>query len=463
MKRALVLSLIFALGIGFGAFAGAFTGSWDTDVCVDFDVDGLMTFGSFFSTLYVDYAISGWVFGTNLVFTNDGLSQMWFDAAGNFGAFSFTTAIEFLPAAAQFEAWEGIVEVSIAGVNFYALFDMSMQYDDQDPPVATLDIGVGAAFGAIATAGDIDFGVEVQFGAGDGLYFVKLYGVQGAYGYYDGWQPCAAYSPYTLAGNGWAASCDPGFTGVDFYVAFPFTCLDIAIFAGFSCANGFDDVVVLLENIDIGAGWFNIDSMAITFQTSGKAICLDFDLTLGDAICVTPYLSIIATDGEYVADQAYTVDGIALNALTLTYNYNGVTFKAGEIFHHGWERESGWINAMTFCGIGEAYSWYFSPTGSIQYRSACAFRVPEGEGYIYPNEFFGISIDGDSCCGGGFDVDLYNFLYAGGDAGEFGIFGWVGSYAAVSVDIGTAFTIGASTTVSYNGMEELCFNFGFSW
>jgi hypothetical protein len=445
MKRALVLSLIFALGIGIAASAGAFTGSWNTTLCLEWDAD-VLEFGDFTSSLYVDYSLSGWVLGSNLVFRDAGLTQMWFDAAGNFGAFSFTSIIEFNPEAALFVGWENIVEVSIAGVNFYALFGLQL--------IEVGQVGVGAAFGAVATAGDIDFGVEVQFGAGDGLYFVKLYGVQGAYGHYDGWSYCPAYGFWTLGGINFAESCDPGFTGLDLYVAFPFTCLDIAVFAGFSCEQGFEDVVILLENIDIGAGWFNIDSLAITFQTSGKSICMDLDLTLGDAICVTPYLHLIS--GAEGAE--YEVQGISLDALTLTYNYNGVTFKAGEIFNPVWERESGWINAMTMCD-SMGYTWYFSNTGSITRNSGCAFAIGE----VYPNEFFGISIDGDSCCGGGFDVDLYNFLYAGGDAGEFGIFGWLGSYAAVSVDIGTAFTIGASTTVTYLGMESLCFNFGFSW
>ena len=94
-------------------------------------------------------------------------------------------------------------------------------------------------------------------------------------------------------------------------------------------------------------------------------------------------------------------------------------------------------------------------------RGRCGIRF--GEEGTYPNEFFGVSIDGDSCCGGGFDVDLYSFFYAGGDAGEFGIFGWVGSYAAVTVDIGTNFYVGASAQISWEEVESLCFSFGFSW
>jgi len=81
----------------------------------------------------------------------------------------------------------------------------------------------------------------------------------------------------------------------------------------------------------------------------------------------------------------------------------------------------------------------------------------------YLRKFFGLSIDGDSCCGGAYNVDIYNFFIAGGDPDEYGIFGWLGTYGEIEVGIGSNTTISAGAIVSFQGFEELHFDFGFSW
>ena len=467
MKKALVLSLL-VLGLGVAAYGGAFTGSWDTNLCIDWDAAGAVTFGPFESMLLVDYTVCDWTFGSNLYFNLTGLGQLWFDASGSLGAFSFATIIDFDVTGQAFLNWETVAQVSIAGVDFYGLFAMSS--GAAADPVYTY--GIGSALGILADVGDCTFGAEIQFGAGDHVYWTYLYGVLGWYGMYDGYQFCDFATVFTTAGIGTGTTCDPGFTGLNALVAFPFTCLDVVAIVDFSCLNGFEKACILLENIDLGAGWFKIDSMAICYnigQTPAKTVCVDFDLTLGDAICVTPYFDI-------VMDGTYVVDGIELTALMLTYNYNGVTFKAGEIFNHGWERESGYLHAWNVC-VQSDEMWYFTPTGDLTRREGygCAFRLlktPAVVGppavaatYWYPNEMFGVSIDGDSCCGGAYDVDLYNFFVADdqSDVNPFGIFGWFGTYAAVTIDIGTNTYIGGSLTVAHSGIEGLCFKFGFSW
>ena len=464
MKRALVLSLL-VLGLRVAAYGGAFTGSWDTNLCLSWAADGgvsdtVVSFDVFYSRLYIDYEVCDWVFGSNVIFDLTGIEYLWFDAAGSLGAFSFTSIIQFDPDAKSFMDWENIAEVSIAGVNFYGLFDMALGALGPD------DVRVGSAYGMLADVGDCTFGAEIRFGAGGHIYWAYVFGVQGWYGHSDGYELCPGYFLIT-AGNGTGADCNPGFTGLSLMVKFPFTCLDVIALADFSCLNGFDQVCFLLEQIDLGAGWFNIDTMSICYQTGSKSICVDLDLTLGDAVCVTPYFDIVTQTQSFTDGRAYLIDGIALNALTLTYNYNGVTFKAGEIFNHVWERESASVTAWDDCDKMNQY-WAFTPTGSItrftlpQYGLQCAFNVIDGDVTIYPNEMFGVSIDGDSCCGGAYDVDLYNFFMAGTEV-QYGIFGWVGTYAGLSVDIGTNTTIGASLTISYLGVESLCFNFSFGW
>jgi hypothetical protein len=485
MKKALVLSLL-VLSLGVAAYGGTFTGSWDTNFCVSWTTAGAVTFGPFESMLYVDYTVCDWTFGSNAYFGLGGLSSLWFDASGSLGAFSFAGIIEFSPADAAFVDAELVGQVSIAGVDFYALFAMSnLVYDDQDPYTWGLQpgtgVGVGAAYGLIADVGDCTFGAEINFGAGDHIYWAYFYGVLGWYGNYDGYQFCDFATVFTTGGfadND--LTCDLLFTGLSAMVEFPFTCLDVVAIADFSCTNGFEQICFLIRGLDIGVSWFDIDSLSICYfpavgeQTSGKTVCIDFDLTLGDAICVTPYFDI-------VMDGTYVVDGIELTALLLTYNYNGVTFKAGEIFNHGWERESEYLNAWNYCSQSNEM-WYFTPCGDLTRREGygCAFRwwdgvtmaphpyagiiagAPDVPVYIYPNEMFGVTIDGDSCCGGAFDVCLFNFFVADTTA-KYGIFGWLGSYASVTLDIGTQTYIGASLTISFEEIESFCFKFGFSW
>ncbi len=455
MKKALVLSLLI-LSLGVAAFgAGSFSGSWNTDLWLSWDGAGAVTLDSLYSLVMLDYTIGGWTFGSNVVFDLDGISYLWFDAGGAIGAFSFSSFLEFDPTASTFVTWENVAEISLGGMDLYGLFSIAQDGGD---------VGVGWAFGGIGEAGPATFGVEVDFGAGGGLYFAKLYGVMGAYGPSDGWTPCTGPSRYYYTNAGLFIgeyTCTQGFTGADIFVSWPFTCLDVTAFLSFSCDVGFSSLTFLFENVDLGIGWINIDSMSIEFQTGSKSICADFDLTFGDAVCVTPYLELVQ---DVTAGGAYLFDGIELNALMLNYNYNGVTFKAGEIFDNRWERESGWINTYTMCDSME-YSWYFSYTGDITRYTCSAFRLYDevAEEYIYPNEFFGLSIDGDSCCGGAYNVDIYNFFVAGGDPGEYGIFGWLGTYGGIELGIGSNTTISFGAIISYLGFEELHFDFGFTW
>jgi hypothetical protein len=311
---------------------------------------------------------------------------------------------------------------------------------------------IGSAFGLLADVGDCSFGVEARFGAGHHVYWVSFYGI-GWYMPYDGYQVCDFGPIYTGGYLDAGVDCTLTFTGLSLMVDFPIACLDVVALVDFNCDDGFQKACFLIRGLDLGAGWFDIDSLAICYQTAGKTLCIDFDLTLGDAICVTPYFDI-------VMDGTYIVDGIELAALMLTYNYNGVTFKAGEIFNHAWERESEYLNAWNQC-VQVDEEWYFTPCGSLtRYEGhGCAFYVQD----VYPNEMFGVTIDGDSCCGGSFDVCLYNFFVAGAADGAYGIFGWLGTYAQLTVDIGTQTYLGASLTISYEQIEKFCFKFGFGW
>ena len=98
MKKALVISLIMALGLGFAVTAQTWEGEWDTDIVI---VPAAATFAgfidSFDSDLNVNFLVGGWDFGMTADFSPVGLDGLGFTAEGALGAFNFSADIDFIP------------------------------------------------------------------------------------------------------------------------------------------------------------------------------------------------------------------------------------------------------------------------------------------------------------------------------------------------------------------------------
>lgn len=415
MKRALVLSLMI-VGLGVAGLAGTLGGGWNIDLALDPSDDSF----SVTSLLTVDYTLGGWTFGMNSVVTDvDGLDDLSFDVVGVMGAFTIVSFLDFDDT--DFEVFNIGASVSIAGVDLMGMFVLQ-------------PLTVGYWFGAHAVAGDVELWAEVDFGAGSQIYYWYNYG----WGYLVDWDiyyDCRyGYTtwPWTL---GAANACDPVFSGFAIYAEVPFCCLDLLATIAFDC-DGFDRFCIELNDIDLGAGWFQLDDLNICFTTQTKSISgFDFTLILGDAVCVTPYLD--------VTMETYTITGIELQALLLTCEINGVTFKAGEFF-----------------GDIDGYYIGFKPNGSLVTYNYAPYLACWVAG---ADEYFGVEIDGDSCCGGAFDASFFVFFDAGEATAATGIFDWLKFYGDVSVDIGTNVALSLGIETSPDQIDLVKFGFEYSF
>jgi len=419
MKKALVLAIVCALGLGFAGFAASpFTGSWATDICFGPITGGqALLVHDFLSTLDLDYTVGGWIFGMSLILDSAGLDNVYFDATGNLGAFSISSFLDFKPDPANpyFVSWQNAAQVSIAGVQFYGLMAVS-NFDAQ-----TSDIGTGFALGAIGTAGDLKVGAEIDFNLASSLGTVWDYGFDTLTSWVS--LSCGTWTKGTLVVQT-RGSC-VCWTNFDLWAQFPFTCFSVLTKLNFNPTIGFNTFIVEMNDIDIGIPWLLLDDVDITFGIASKVITLDWQLVFS-GVCFTPYFTL-----DVSGTPANQIDGISLRALLLSYSWNGVTFKAGEIFEY----------------------YHFTPTGGLTTTHACAIS----ETY---NEFFGVEIDGDSCCGGAFSAGVYNFFQTGATSG---IFDWQLTSVNLEFGIASNLSLRLSLTVNTVQITTLCIGFTFTW
>jgi len=480
MKRALVLSLFVVLMAAFMGSAQEFKGEWDSVLKLNITDPALPTVG-FYSFLDTQYVVSGFTLEAATIVTELGLVNVWFEGYGSIGAFSMWSLVGFDPTTPEFVNFENAVEVSIAGVDIYGLFGI-LPVDMSDPADGVNDgFGTGFALGGIGTAGDIRIGVEVTSNLYPNLWFVMLYGLNGAvsdwtYTYctsdiwYADWQVGALAAIQT--------SCDTVFSYLTAVVEFPICCADIFAMAEFSC-TGFDFLSFLAKNIDIGIPWLNIYELGITYTVDAKVIDFTFKVVTGDVVCFKPYWTIVTDDG------GITLDGITLNALTLSCDVGGCKIFWGHIFDFDQMRYTGWMWPTNPSLTGPYMDDYrFDAVGGGLTRlhvANCAFSVLDGEDRYYPNEVFGFQCDEDSCCGGLFSFSVNNFfttnlIVLGVDLTgphvtsttltdhAVGIFGWMGSYVELTAGIGSNISVvGGLKVTALNKVEFITMGFELAW
>jgi len=463
MKRALVLSLLVVIGL---AFAGSaqLQGEWDSwlkmDIYGTFAVD-------FYSFLDIQYLVGGWTLEASTIVTASGLDSIWFEAWGSLGAFSGWSFVMFDPGTpsqtASFLTFENAAQVSIAGVDIIGLFAIQDTHAWLEEDGVAGDIGSGFAVIGIGQAGDLRLGAEVSWNLYSSLWSIFMYGLDGNI---TDWSVtyCASdiWSPYWYFG-GLAviqSTCTSVFTSVTAIAQFPICCADIYVGAGFNC-SGFAGLSFLARNIDIGIPWLQIYDLSLYYDVEGKVLSHDFKLIVGDVVCFKPYLSVVM-DGENI------IDGIELNALTLSCTLGGCEFYWGHIFDHAMMRYSSyyWPGLNGYAPFIDNY--YFSSVGGgLTYyeTKGCAWSVEFEEVTYYPNEMFGIQCDEDSCCGGLFSFSVNNFFTTETvPMAVDGIFGWMGTYVELTAGIGSNISVVGGLNVSAaNGTEYVTFGFLVAW
>ena len=448
MKKALVIAFLVIAGIGLTAAAGPLSGSWC--VITEFDAFQPVNMAWFSSTLTLDYTTCGWTFGTTAIFAKHNFNNLFFEAEGSVGAFGFYGVLDFNPQTPSFKFMAGAVDVSIAGVSLYAI---GMIYNGNWNNALPPDSGIGSIIGGYGVAGDCSIWVEAQFNMNSVLWAVNLLGydwVVDQFVHYDSSTYCTGWNKPGLIALV-QTDCCLCWTGLDIYVAYPFACFDLLTTVGFGCTTGFESVCFKIDDICLGIDWLILDDLDICFEVQTKSVCAQFELVLGDCVCFTPHLSL-------VMDQAGTgnnnfITGIALNALTIEYDMGqGVTFMAGTLFNNNWG-DTGIAKVGDTASCDTAYDMGWTAAGGLSDEALCWID------FDY-DEYFGVIIDGDACCGGAFSVSAFTWF----DDDLTGAFmDWVETRASISVGVGSNTTLSTEISMLATGLNYVdlgvCFTF----
>jgi hypothetical protein len=289
MKRALVLSLILAIGLGVAAFGQTLSGSWETTIVLDL-TPGVVwpTTGVLItSEILVDYTVGDWTFSSETDVENGVWVTQDFDFAGVLGAFTISGTIEFDPTGPEFSYMDVEAEVSIAGVTFGAEFELWIG----DADLTLTGSGV---------AGDISIDV--------------------------------------LIGLGWDIGCNFGFSYLEIDVGFPFCCADISAEIVFGC-DGFWWAEFCFDGLTIeNLPWLTLGA-CVTFYEDEKYFEFTPEIDLGVIGCDFDLFYRLITDGGSNYDPLL-IEGFQFDGIQIACEIGGVAFTGitywGPLDHGPW-------------------------------------------------------------------------------------------------------------------------------
>ena len=468
MKRALVLSLAVVLGLGIAAF-GQITGYWSSTFAID---PQPFTITSMSSTFKVDYALSGWTFGSVTKFDLNGYSSQAFKVAGSLGAFTLESNMSFAPAvvsermywwpvafiygdpgaadelviynvcpavwtawawAPAFLTWDVTAGVTIAGVAIeaYVLQDLSaagakiyhdylwngLAFVDQNICASTADKGMGWRLMIAGSFGAVDITSYTYFNLTEDVVEVDIC-------------PAIGKSGDFYVGEG----C--GFPFTEEYLlieGFTFGCATIDAALSIDC-GGFAYVEFLVSDIALG-NWGEF-SFAITFTTTTK--------TVDTCIVLTPLAGPCFTV-EIGGFQGTTLDTLTLYGFSFESVFGGVTFTSITELDAASELMStataySYLNGPTVgflvpftgietCATAQAAAVYYTfADGMSEVKCIAGTRYELWEKFV-------IDVDADACCGGLFGLTVSTFF---GDE-------QILDFAAYAIRVAGALTYGAET------------------
>jgi len=489
MKKALVMTFVLVLGLGFAAFAdGTLSGVWDTDISL---YPAASVFGdfikSFTSEVDVDFTIGGWVFGMESTFGLLGLTGMDFEADGTLGAFAFDLDIDFDPMVltsikteyenlqtasacttltgikwnsktvtkaytAAFDDMTADVSVSIAGVNLgtvLVLEGMGNEYPEtvhtlymtQTPNYNTFTSSDVTQSGSYTATDPTAYGAGWKLSAsgsfGGATLTARAYfnlSETSTYAENSGYALVYLADYFTKSGTYSIVcpDCVIRFSGAELLLEdVSFACTTFKALVVFDCC-GFSSAKFLLEDVGFGCCWDVGIDLLIGFDVDSKSISLEPDITLANA-CFT-IDAVIAAD---VTKDDFELQGIDIRKISLEYSWNGITFKSATSFDIANKPLLGSFGAGTISSPTKIWVWeadtkmttalFTYTAATVTTAATCVlngnatFAVDSsGAGYYKLKSFacekasawemFSIKVDGDSCCGGDFDITAAFYL-----------------------------------------------------
>jgi len=448
MKRALVLSLAVILGLGVGAF-GQITGYWSTTLGID---PQPLAFTSMASTLKVDYALSGWTFGSVSTFNIAGFSAQAFKVAGSLGAFTLVTNMKFNPIDVSVRTSSlpqssslMLMHDAVYTNGFSGVCPVTYTATTWLPAFSTWDVTIGASIAGVA----VEAYVLQDYSAANALTTLNAF-------YVGGVQTSSLTCASTLAeGMGWRLKVAGSFGAVKvtrytyfnlgeytifamnesavwcpavgkagvFEIAyagcnFPFT-EEYVLVQGlsFGCATvdaalsilcgGFANVELVVSNIALG-NWGQF-SFGITFTTNHKSVATCITLTPLAGPCFTV---------EIGGFQGTKLESLELYGFKFASTFGGVKFTsitelsaASELMSSATDYT--WLNGdevgflvpsadlLTCATTSPVVAATYHAVSEGRYAMAC---VTETKYQLW--EKFIIDVDADACCGGLFDLTV---------------------------------------------------------
>jgi hypothetical protein len=207
-------------------------------------------------------------------------------------------------------------------------------------------------------------------------------------------------------------TCAFGFESFDVGLEVGFGCIEeLSVDIGFECDEGFTDLTLSAGDIQTGVPWLEFD-VSLTYSVSEKDVRVSPSLVLAaPLVCVTPLIQ-LETGAEPLL-----VEGLSLYGLRIRSSVNGITFESLSYLddlHHTkndyWEKLS-------------------------------------------------IAVDGDTCCGGGFDVEITTHFGKAHDA----LFDWAETEIDAEFGVGASYVFSSYVSFTPAGVDELIFGIVFSW
>ena len=499
MRRVYTTSVLLMF-VSAVAMAGPLSGLWDTDISFTVLPGGGIGSPYFASSILVAYELSSWTgaaiatFSTGpslsapiapILWGGDGLSSVAFFADGTLGAFTLGSLAFFSGDPGLFTRAQGFAAVSLAGAELFSFVALENRrysnhflVNDGLPGNNLYGIpnSAGAVIGAYGWTGACWIGAEVGLGLGtfggglnpglsvaslrplsamlSQVFYAMAYNVPASIQSF--WRENEACQGALLYPYG---SCDLAFTYANFYALLPMACVDLYSAVRFDDIDGFSSAEVMLLDVDLGLSWARLSELAVLFTEELKAVYLDFDLTLLDAVCITPYLSVLsggvlvpATDvgpsgAVFPQDLAgpNVIDGISLDGLMLECSMDGITFIASEVFLVG-----NLVQGVYLTATGRICQWTSSSFAARQCCDIAPFMATEA---------IAIEIDGDTCCGASFSAGIYSFFYPEHGA----IFDWVGTVTSLTYGFSESLSLDVSLQVGAEGLQSLGIGLQFTW
>jgi len=432
------------------ATEGPLTGTWSS-IITYWDVQTLSEVLDWDMLLDVDYELAPLTFGMSITsapayhglmaagpyWTLDHPWALFFDACGRIGSFALASDIWFDFEDAEFFSWITGYWFSFGAVEVFGMFFV----DADDWQVGSLinpftgfhladsseypATGAGWTIGAAGYAGRVALSFEVGFNALTPLYVYDEFDSWSVYYHkiHDelrgfGWQyddrPMGTWNPfrwlgyvgyddtlqYTVYSPQVQTSCMTQLSFVELKATVPFCCANVGIDLSITGENGFEDITFETDFFDIpNLPWLRV-SAALNFNPQTKSFDGLVSLNLGDFACLTPVFWVKDEGGwgSFNAFDSTVHREFALAALHLECRLGDVIVRAGSNLTHTlnflFDRRGNLIRLP-------ADSPLAAPGTIPPIYERC-----ERQNGLY-EEFIGIIVGGDTCCGEGFSLSAF--------------------------------------------------------